>query len=172
MTRAGFGACGAASRRYYRRVDDGERAGDRDALVEELVAARREFFAALDRLDPGTPVTDEWGARELIAHLGYWAGHAAEAIHHVEQGRAAEFDVADREVDERNANVARVARQTSLEIVRRREEASFTALVERLRALDPALLDVRLAAWGTLESGIREDGAIHYREHLDQLPAP
>jgi hypothetical protein len=151
-------------------MDQADRAAAIEALVSELVEARRDFFAALDRLDPNTKVAGEWGARELIAHLGYWVGHAAEAIHSVEQGRAAEFDVADQEVDERNATVARVARQTNLATVRRREQASFEALVERLRMLDPALLDIRLADWGTLEAGIREDGAVHYREHLDRLP--
>jgi hypothetical protein len=162
-------ACGAALRRYHRGVAGNDRV---EALIGELVDARRDLFAAVDRLDPGARLVGEWGARELIAHLGYWVGHAAEAIHTVEQGRAAEFDVADHEVDERNATVARVARQTNLATVRRREEGSFEALVERLRALDPALLDVRLADWGTLEAGIREDGAVHYREHLDQLPPP
>jgi hypothetical protein len=142
-----------------------------EELAAELADARRAFFAALDRLDPNTPVIGEWAARELVAHLGYWVGHAAEAIHAVEQGREAEFDVGALEVDERNATVARVARQTNLATVRRREQASFEALVGRLRALDPALLEVRLADWGTLEAGIREDGSAHYREHLEELPA-
>jgi hypothetical protein len=147
-------------------------AGSPQALADELVEARRAFFATLDALPPDQRRVGEWGERELIAHLGYWVGHAAEAIHTVEQGRGADFDVGDHEVDERNATVARVARQTNLATVRRREEASFEALLERVRALDPALLGAQLAEWGTLEAGIREDGAVHYREHLDELPAP
>jgi hypothetical protein len=143
-----------------------------EAIADDLAEARRAFFERLDALPPDRRRIGEWGELELVAHLGYWIGHAAEAIHAAEQGRAAEFDVADHEVDERNATVARVARQTNLATVRRREQASFEALVERLGALDPALLDVRLADWGTLEAGIREDGPVHYREHLEQLPAP
>ena len=142
------------------------------AIADDLADARRAFFARLDALPADRRRIGEWGEPELIAHLGYWVGHAAEAIHAVEQGRAADFDVADHEVDQRNATVARIARQTNLATVRRREQASFDALVERLRALDPALLEVRLAEWGTLEAGIREDGAVHYREHLEQLPPP
>jgi hypothetical protein len=142
------------------------------AIADDLADARRAFFARLDALPADRRRIGEWGELELIAHLGYWVGHAAEAIHAVEQGRAADFDVADHEVDQRNATVARIARQTNLATVRRREQASFDALVERLRALDPVLLEVRLAEWGTLEAGIREDGAVHYREHLEQLPPP
>lgn len=147
-------------------------AGSPQALADELTEARRAFFAAIDRLDPAARLAGEWGARELIAHLGYWVGHAAEAIHAVEQGRAPEFDVDGVDVEQRNATVARVAQQTNLATVRRREEASFGALVERLRALDQAQLDVSMGDGETLEAAIRDDGPDHYREHLDELPAP
>jgi hypothetical protein len=143
-----------------------------EALVDDLIGARRDFLAALERADPRAALVGEWSARELVAHLGYWVGHAAEAIHAVERGRAPEGEINDREVDERNATVARVARQTDLATVRRREAASVEALVERLRAMDPAILETRTADDETLEDAIRVDGPDHYREHLDQLPAP
>lgn len=144
-----------------------------DRLAEELIAARDEFLAALAAVeparlaDPGLHGT--WSARELIAHLGYWAGHAAEAIHAAEQGWADAFDVGDGETDGRNETVARIARQTDLDTVRRREAASFEALLERLRGMDPALLDIRLADWGSLHDGVREDGTKHYRAHAAAL---
>ncbi|MGH2429268.1 MAG: DinB family protein [Candidatus Limnocylindria bacterium] len=144
-------------------------------LLADLLEARAEFVAALDAVDPRLltkpGAMGEWSVRELIAHLGYWVGHAVEAIHAVEGGWAAEFEVGDREVDARNATVARIARETDLATVRAREEASFAALVERLELLDPSLLDTRLAGWGTLGAGIREDGAVHYREHVANLRA-
>ena len=146
--------------------------GSPQALAGELAEARRAFFAALDRLDPSARLVGEWGARDLVAHLGYWTGHAADAIHAVEQGRADEFEVDGIDTDERNATVARVARQTNLATIRRREEASFDALRERLEALDPALLATRLPDGSSLEDAIREDGPDHYREHVDELPAP
>lgn len=145
------------------------------ALVDELRDARDAFFTALDAVSPESLTTPglagEWSARELIAHLGYWAGHATELIHAVEGGRSEEVGADEPPVDEVNETVARVARSTDLATVRRREAAAFEALVERLTALDPAMLGVELPDAATLEEGIREDGAEHYREHADGLRA-
>lgn len=142
-------------------------------LVEDLETARADLFAALDAVDPGSLTTPglvgEWSGRELIAHLGYWAGHAVEVIHAVEDGRVDEVGAGEPPVDEVNATVARVARQTDLGAVRKREAGSVDALVERLRRMDPALLDVRLPDGATLAEGIREDGSDHYREHAEAL---
>jgi hypothetical protein len=142
-------------------------------LIDELEAARAELLAAVDRLDPGSLTTPgllgEWSARELIAHLGYWAGHAVEVIHAVEEGRAQEVGAGQPPVDEVNATVARVARRTDPAVVRKREAASVEALIERLRRMDPGLLDVRLPDGATLAQGVREDGSDHYREHAEAL---
>jgi hypothetical protein len=143
-------------------------------LVEELRDERDAFFRTLDTVAPGSLTTPgligEWSARELIAHLGYWAGHGVEAIHAVESGRADEFGADRPSVDEVNATVARVARQTDLATVRTRESASVAAFVDRLSAMDAELLATWLPHHDlTLESGIREDGAMHYREHAAEL---
>ena len=144
-----------------------------DRLVEELRDERDAFFRVLDAVAPGSMTTPglvgEWSARDLIAHLGYWAGHATEVIHAVEQGRIDEVGAGEPPVDEVNATVARVARTTELVTVRRREAASVEALVERLLLVDPALLGERLPDGATVEKGIREDSAEHYREHADEL---
>ena len=83
------------------------------ALADELVVARDEFLAALGDIDPqlltSPGLVGVWSARELVAHMGYWAGHAAEAIHLAEQDRLDEFEADVPSVDERNAVVARVA---------------------------------------------------------------
>lgn len=142
-------------------------------LIEELEAARLELFAALDAVQPGSLTTPglvgEWSGRELIAHLGYWAGHAVEVIHAVEDGRIDEVGAGEPPVDEVNATVARVARQTDVGAVKKREAASVEALVERLGRMDPALLEMRLPDGATLAEGIREDGSDHYREHAEAL---
>lgn len=139
-----------------------------DELAEALTRERDAFLEALTAIGPdalGVPaLIGEWSARELIAHLGYWAGHAAELIHAVETERVS--DIADeRSVDEINETVAKIARQTSLATVRRREAASVEALLERLRTLDSALLEVRLPDGATLAEGIQEDASAHYAEH-------
>ena len=148
---------------------------ERGNLVDDLRAARDELFDGLSAVRPESMTTPgligSWSARDLIAHLGYWAGHAAEVIHAVEEGRADEVGVGEPSVDEVNETVARIARQTDLATVRKREAASVEALVERVEALEPSLLAVLLPDGSTLEEGIREDGPIHYREHLAELRA-
>ena len=143
---------------------------DPDALVAELRREREGFYEALSAVAPESLTTPglvgEWSAREIIAHLGYWAGYAVEAIHAVEQGRL-ESDVPD--VDAVNETVARIARSTDLATVRRREEASAEALVERLGTIDPALLPIELPEDVTLLEEVRGDGATHYRKHADEL---
>ncbi len=144
-----------------------------ESLIEELNAARAEFSAALDAVEPGSLTTPglhgEWSARELVAHLGYWAGYVVEVIHAVEDARVAELYADRAPVDEVNATVARVARETTLATVRKRETASVEALVEELRRLDPSLLDAPLPSGYPLEALVREDGIVHYRDHADAL---
>ena len=144
-----------------------------DPLVDELVRERDALLALLSNVDPGSMTTPglvgEWSARELIAHLGYWVGHATEIVHAVETGRIDEAGVGEPPVDEVNATVARIAQSTPLATVRKREAASVEALVERLRTMDPGLLSVTLPDGATLERGIREDGSDHYRDHAEQI---
>ncbi len=156
-------------------MSQANRSSSVDALVAELADARAAFRAALDDIDPAlltTPgLVGEWSARELVAHLGYWTGHAADALHAAEDGRTAEFDAEALDVDARNATVARVAAATDFETVRKREEASFDALLDRLRDADPAWLLERTASGDTVEHVLREDGAEHYREHAADIRA-
>jgi hypothetical protein len=144
-------------------------------LALDLRAARDAFQAALAEADPqlltAPGLAGEWSGRELIAHLGYWTGHATEALHHAEQGRTGEFGRDEMSVDERNAVVARVAAQTDLATVRQREQAAFEALLVALERADPAWLDERVAYGDSLEDVIRDDGADHYREHTADVRA-
>jgi hypothetical protein len=143
------------------------------ALADDLVAARQAFHDALADVDPALltapGLVGEWSARELIAHLAYWAGHAAEALHQAEQGRVADFGEDEMDVDARNAVVARVARETDLATVRQREEAAFDALLSRLKRAEPTWLEERVSYGDTLEYVVRDDGADHYREHTADL---
>ncbi|HEX5039915.1 MAG TPA: maleylpyruvate isomerase N-terminal domain-containing protein [Candidatus Limnocylindria bacterium] len=147
----------------------------REALIADLQRERDGLFEALGSVSEESMTTPglvgEWSGRELIAHVGYWCGHATQVIHLFEQGRIEEDDLGGQTVDEVNETVARIARDTPLATVRRREAASVQALVERLRTLDEGLLPALLRDGATLEEGLREDGSDHYREHAEQLRA-
>jgi Mycothiol maleylpyruvate isomerase N-terminal domain len=146
-----------------------------EQLIADLERERARLLAAVAAISPASMTTPgligEWSAREMIAHLGYWAGHAAEVIHAVEDGRGDEIGQGEPSVDEVNETVARVARQADIGAVRKREAASFEALVERLRELDVTILAERLPSGATLEEAVREDGPDHYREHAKELEA-
>ena len=146
---------------------------DTETLIQELVAAREDFHAALAGVAPESMTTPgligDWSGRDLVAHLGYWAGHAVETIHAVEEGRAEEVGLDELPVDDVNETVVRVARGTPAATVLKREAASVDALIERLRRVDPSILSARLPDGGTLLEAVREDGAGHYREHADEL---
>lgn len=143
------------------------------SLVADLVAARDEFIELVEGLGPPrltTPgLVDDWSGQQLIAHVGYWAGHAVELIQSAEHGTLESFDEGQPSVDDVNATVARVAREAELATVQARERASFDVLAERVRRLDPELLELRLPDGATVEMGIREDGPEHYRLHGDEL---
>ena len=145
------------------------------ALAAELREARDLFLAALADVDPAlleTPgLSGEWSARELVAHLGYWAGHAAEALHYAAEGRADEFGESEMDVDERNAIVARVAAETDLATTRKREQAAFDAVLVALSQIDPAVLADRVVYGDTIEQVVRDDGPDHYREHALDIRA-
>ncbi len=141
-------------------------------LVMEAEAARLEFLQAVSKLPPALrdapKLVGDWGLREIVAHAGYWVGTVGEALHAAEQGRAAGLPHID-DVEERNAVVARVARETDLATVTNREVAAFEAFIDRLRRADPAWLGVRIASGHTIEHIVRKDGIDHYREHAADL---
>jgi hypothetical protein len=145
------------------------------ALADDLVAARTEFLEAVADIDPAlltSPgLVGEWSARELVAHMGYWAGHAAEAVHLATEDRLDEFEADAPSVDDRTAVVARVAAETDMPTVRSREELAFDAFRKRILGVDPELLAERDADGDTLEEIILYDGADHYREHAHDIRA-
>ena len=144
-------------------------------LLDGLQAAREEFLVAMADIDPALRLTpglvEDWSARDLLAHVGYWTGHAAESLHRSEQGELSEFGRDELSVDDRNAVVTRVARETDYATVASREESAYEAFVERLTTVDPESLSDRDADGDTLEEIIGFDGAEHYREHTLDIRA-
>lgn len=144
------------------------------SMVADAVAARDDLLGVLDSLPPDRlaqpGLVGSWSAKELIAHLGYWTGHAVEVLHAAEGGSLGVL-ARTRSTDEINETVARVARESDLQTVQRRESGSFEVLVERLRRFDSALLGLELPDGGTVEGAVREDAPEHYREHAEELRA-
>ena len=144
-------------------------------LLDGLRAARDEFLVAMADIDPALRLTpglvEDWSARDLLAHVGYWTGHAAESLHRAEQGELSEFGRDELSVDDRNAVVTRVARETDYATVASREQGAYDAFTTRLGAVDPESLGDRDADGDTLEEIIAFDGADHYREHTLDIRA-
>ena len=141
-------------------------------LATEAEAARGEFLDAVRALTPAqrdaSRLVGDWGLREIVAHMGYWVGNTAQALHEAGQGRAYQLPhISD--VDERNAVVARVARETDLATVTKREAAAFEAFIDRLRRADPEWLGLQIASGHTIGHLVQEDGVDHYREHAAEL---
>jgi hypothetical protein len=116
-------------------------------LLDGLTAARDEFLAAVADIDPALRTTSglvgDWSARDLLAHVGYWAGHAAESLHRAEQGELNEFGRDELSVDDRNEVVTKVARETDYTTVATREQGAYDAFVARLGRTGRRLV----AAW-------------------------
>jgi hypothetical protein len=144
-------------------------------LLDGLRAARDEFVAAIGDIDPSLRTTpglvEDWSARELLAHVGYWAGHATEALHRAEQGELAAFGKDELSVDDRNEVVARVAAETDYATVAKREQAAYETFASRLATIDTDSFGERDADGDTLEEIIAFDGADHYREHTLDIRA-
>jgi len=144
-------------------------------LLDDLNAAHAEFEAALASVDPALRdapgLVGQWSARELVGHLGYWAGEATEAIHRAEQDELDAYGADELSVDERNAVVARVAHEADFATVAAREQAAFSAFSARLARADPEWLTATDADGDALEEIIKFDGADHYREHTADLRA-
>jgi len=145
------------------------------ALLSELVAARDEFMVAIADIDPALRATPglvgEWSARELVGHVGYWAGHAAEALHRAEHDELDAFGIDELSVDERNEVVAKVAAAADWATVTAREHGAFEAFAARLARADPDRLADRDADGDTLAEIVAFDGVDHYREHTLDIRA-
>jgi hypothetical protein len=145
------------------------------ALIDDLQLARNEFLAAIGDIDPtlrtAPGLVGAWSARELLAHVGYWAGHAAESLHRAELGELSEFGRDELSVDDRNDVVARVAAETDYATVAEREQGAYEQFATRLAVVDADSLGERDADGDTLEEIVAFDGADHYREHTLDIRA-
>lgn len=144
-------------------------------LVAALDEARAAFLDALADVDvdlvtvPG--VMGDWSVRDLVVHVAAWCRHGAEALDLATTARGAEFAYSSGDTDAMNERILADGRTVSPGEALRREEAAFAAFRERVVALDPSLLELRLGNGDTVEEVIRYDGPDHYAEHTAHLRA-
>lgn len=150
--------------------------GDRLAeLRRDLDAAREGLSAALADADPTLltvpGLVGTWSARELVAHLAHWADWASTCLEAAAEGRLDGLASDNWDVDGQNADVADEVASLTMSAVRDREAASYERLVERLAALEPALLEMPAPWGGTVEGIVVENGPGHYAEHAEHVRA-
>lgn len=144
-------------------------------LVAALDEARAAFLGALADVDvdlvtaPG--VMGDWSVRDLVIHVAAWCRHGAEALDLATTGRGGEFAYSSGDTDAMNERILADGRTVSPAQALRREDAAFGAFRERVVALDPSLLRLRLGNGDTVEDVIRYDGPDHYAEHTEHLRA-
>lgn len=145
------------------------------ALLREIDAAREAFLAALENVDAElvtvSGVVGDWSVRDLVVHVAAWDEHGADALALAATGRGAEFAYSSDDTDAMNERFLAEARASSPAEALAREEAAFAAFRERIAALDPAALAVRLGNGDSVGKVIRYDGPDHYAEHTEHLLA-
>jgi hypothetical protein len=147
----------------------------RDALVNELQAARDAFVGAVADVDPdlftAPGLLGAWSARDLVAHVAFWSDHGADALELAAAGKGGDFDYDSSQTDAINEEVfAGSSTLTPMEAYER-EQVAFERFRDVLSGLDPTLLDLELGNGDTVEKVIRYDGPDHYAEHTDHLRA-
>jgi hypothetical protein len=147
----------------------------RDALLAELVAARTAFRAAFADVDrdlltaPG--LLGDWSARDLVAHVAFWADHGADALALAAAGRAGEYVDDGTQTDDVNAARFAVSQGMSPDEAADDEARAFTRFRDALAGIDGELLDVKLGSGDTVEEMIRYDGPEHYAGHTAHVRA-
>lgn len=146
-----------------------------ESPLERLDSSREAFLEALAAVDadlvtvPG--VMDDWSVRDIVVHVAAWCEHASRALELAVEGRGDEFAYSTGATDAMNVRILEEARRTSPSAALAREEAAFAELRERVAAMDPGLLSLRLGNGDTVAEVIAYDGPDHYDEHAGHLRA-
>ncbi len=147
----------------------------RNALVEELQAARDAFVGAVADVDPdlftAPGLLGPWSARDLVAHVAFWSDHGADALELAASGRGADFDYDSSQTDAINEEVfAGASTLTPMEAYEC-EQVAFERIRDALVGLDPSLLDLTLGNGDSVGAVVRYDGPDHYAEHAQHIRA-
>ena len=134
-------------------------------LLETLVASQdreRELERLCDDVRPAD--SDQWTAKDHIAHLAHWRRYAAQALSAVHSGAAPPS--AD-DVDGVNAGVFAANRERPADDVREDARASYAELARAIEdCSDEELLKPREGRDGFAWEVVPPNGHLHLGEHL------
>jgi hypothetical protein len=137
----------------------------RDELLREEDAAFAEFLAEVRGLGAGA--VDEpllpggWSVRDLLWHVACWC---AECAHALERIRLGTYGGWEEDTDALNARFLEEGRRHDAATCRATLAAARNRMLQELAAL-PEEPPGEAVEW------FRESGALHYREHLEDLRA-
>jgi hypothetical protein len=121
-----------------------------------------EFHGIFDAIPPRfleeTGYSDEWSAKDLLAHVGCWQ---AEAVCVFQRMRAGTFVSERLDVDAMNAEFVDANRPLPPSAVRAEAWAARTRMLQEFDALPEITPEAQ--EWFV------ECGATHYREHVERL---
>lgn len=147
----------------------------RSVLLAELDAARARFIAALADVEPDLftvpGLMETWSARDLVEHVAFWSGHAADALELATSGHGNDFAYDSSQTDAMNAETLAGASRLTPGQVTEHEQVAFARFRDALASLAPDVLDLVLGNGDTVERVIRYDGPEHYDEHTEHLRA-
>lgn len=138
------------------------------ATKQELVRAEDEAWEEIHDLIHGlTPeeaaepgLSEEWTAKDLVAHLSCWQAEAATVLCQIRMGT---FNGWDGDEDETNRRYLESTRNLAHDDVMAQLHAARYRMLEELDLLPEAKLT------GEAEDWFRESGSEHYLEHLPRL---
>ena len=149
---------------------------DKAAVRRELEAAWAELRALVESLPEGEleqpGVVDGWSVKDLLGHIAFWTGKAANDLRAVAAGRVDEVLTPGDEagVDDWNAREAERRRDLSLKEVHDEWRKSFDEARAALEAVPAEALDVEVKGW-TMAVRFAEDTYKHYHEHAEHIRA-
>jgi len=146
------------------------------AGLRQLEAAWAEISDVLSSILPeemeAPGVVDSWSVKDLVGHMAFWTGKAADDLKKAAAGRAADIEgPGSAEIgDEWNKREADSRKGRSLADVRAELDSGFREAQEALQGISPETLDLEAAGW-TVFVRFGADTFMHYREHAEQIRA-
>lgn len=142
---------------------------DLEETWEELEAVA-DLFSPEELERPG--VVGQWSMKDLLGHIAFWAGQAAENLRLVALGRGEEIRRPGGEPTTAawNERERRLREHQPLASVREEWLKSFEDVRQGLRNLQPERLKQEAGGRRVFEL-FAEDTYEHYREHLEHMRA-